>query len=282
MRLVVRLVGRAARDLLPSVALRWRLVFLVLMGAAIPLADLLVMKIFTDVVLGLDGTVPSPSAIAAPVVAFATLFLVTRVAHYGQRLYRVTLFTQAFQSDPRPRRPAEEGWRWALGLELVSLVTGVIQVGAVAVFFLALAPAFGVVNVAVVAVLLHVLAGIFGRQLDTQREFVVHSRARAPAAASLKVRTRITSAERGGLGSAGLTLVQLAVLLGMALTGVVSAADTIVLYLGLRLQGSTLSTLSGSAMRFARAWAQTEMDQGAAADTPARRVVSPAVGEVDD
>lgn len=281
MRLVVLLVGQAARDLLPSSALRGRLVVLVLMGAAIPLADLLVMKIFTDVVLGFSGTVPPLSAIAVPVGAFATLFLVTRVAHYGQRIYRVTLFTRAFASEPRPRQPAEEGWRWALGLELVSLLTAVTQVGAVAVFFLALAPAFGIVNVAVVAVLLCVLAGIFARQLEAQRAFVAHGRARAPSAAGLKVRSRITSAERGGLVSAGLTLVQLAVLLGMALTGVVSAADTIVLYLGLRLQGSTLNTLSGSAMRFARAWALTEISQGAA-QTATRSVVPPSAGEADD
>jgi hypothetical protein len=49
----------------------------------------------------------------------------------------------------------------------------------------------------------------------------------------------------------------LTALLAMGINGLVSASSTIVLFLGLRLQNSTFTTLSGSVMRFARAQANS-------------------------
>jgi hypothetical protein len=48
-----------------------------------------------------------------------------------------------------------------------------------------------------------------------------------------------------------------AVLIYFGITGAISLANTIVLFLGLRLQNTTFSTISSSLMRFARAKANS-------------------------
>ena len=82
-------------------------------------------------------------------------------------------------------------------------------------------------------------------------------RAKTQVATHVRVRSRIVSAEIGGLISSIGALVLLIALLAMSINGLISASSTIVLFLGLRLQNSTFTTLSGGVMRFARALANS-------------------------
>ncbi len=250
-----RALAQTYQDLVPRGRHRWRLLSLVLVGAAIPLTELLVTKIFTDVITG--GTTQSLAELAPQLVLFAVLFLGTRVAHYAQRIDRVRFLEAAFGADERAFPANVESWRWALGLELVTILTATIQVFVMAACFVLLAPVFGVVNVVLIAVLAEILGRLFTRQSVEQRRYVESGRARARIATHVRVRSRIVSAEVGGLISAVGVLLLLVVLLAMSINGLVSPANTIVLFLGLRMQNSTLSTLSGSVMRFARARANS-------------------------
>lgn len=255
MRDLVRALAQAYRDLVPAGRHRWQLLSLILVGAAIPLTELLVTKIFTDAITG-DGTA-SLAELAPQLVLFAGLFLATRVSHYAQRTYRVTFFEHALTAGERTRPSNIESWKWALGLELVTILTAVTQMVVLATCFVLLAPAFGLVNVILIAVLAEVLGRLFTRQATEQRQYVERGRARDHVATHVRVRSRIASAELGGLISSVGVLTLLLVLLAMSLSGVISASNTIVLFLGLRMQNSTFASLSGAVMRFARARANS-------------------------
>jgi hypothetical protein len=254
MRDLARELARAYRDLVPSGRHRWQLLSLILVGAAIPLTELLVTKIFTDAITS-DGT-STLVDMAPQLVLFIVLFLATRVAHYAQRTYRVTFFEAAFSAGDRPP-PNLESWRWALGLELITILTAVTQMIVMAACFVLLAPVFGAVNVILIAVLAEVLGRLFTRQSTEQRQYVERGRAKERVATHTRVRSRIVSAETGGLISSVGVLLLLVVLLAMSINGLISASNTIVLFLGLRMQNSTFSTLSGAVMRFARARANS-------------------------
>lgn len=252
---LVRALAQAYQDLVPRGRHRWQLLCLILVGAAIPLTELLVTKIFTDAITG-DGT-ESLADLAPQLALFAGLFLATRVAHYAQRTYRVTFFEHAFTTRESTQPANVESWQWALGLELVTILTAVTQMVVMAACFVLLAPGFGLVNAILLSVLAEVLGRLFTRQATQQRQYVELGRARERVATHVRVRSRIASAELGGLISSVGVLTLLVVLLAMSLNGVISASSTIVLFLGLRMQNSTFATLSGAVMRFARARANS-------------------------
>lgn len=254
MRDLARALARAYRDLVPRGRHRWQLLSLILVGAAIPLTELLVTKIFTDAITS-DSTT-TLTELAPQLALFAVLFLATRVAHFAQRTYRVTFFEAAFKAGDR-QIPNLESWRWALGLELVTILTAVTQMIVMAACFVFLAPVFGAINVILVAVLAEVMGRLFTRQSAEQRHYVERGRAKDRVATHTRVRSRIVSAETGGLISSVGVLILLVVLLAMSINGLISASNTIVLFLGLRMQNSTFSTLSGAVMRFARAQANS-------------------------
>jgi hypothetical protein len=254
MRGLARALARAYRDIIPSGRHRWALLSLILVGAAIPLTELLITKIFTDAITSDSAT--TLTEVAPQLMLFAALFLATRVAHYVQRTYRVTYFQAAFSEGGR-QPPNLESWRWALGLELVTILTAVTQLIVMATCFVVLAPVFGAINVLLIAVLAEVVGRLFTRQSAEQRQYVERGRARERVATHTRVRSRIVSAEIGGLVSSVGVLILLVVLLAMSLNGLISASSTIVLFLGLRMQNSTFSTLSGGVMRFARAQANS-------------------------
>jgi hypothetical protein len=243
-------------DLIPDPRHRTRLMLLVLVGAAIPLVDLLVTKIFTDLITGTDDR--TLRDLAPQFGMFLGLFLIMRLAHYGHRIWRVAFLDQAFQGRADgPSSPATEGWQWALGLELVTLLTALVQILVMAAFFVVLAPLFGLLNIVVLALLLHAIGVLFARQLAAQRGFVAQGRGPDRVPSSVRVRSRVRSAEVGGLMSSMAVLFLLALLLGLGVSGLISTANTIVLFLGLRMQNSTVTGLSGGVMRFARATASS-------------------------
>ena len=85
---------RSARLLLPTNRFRWQLALLVLIAAAIPVTELLVAKLFTDLVI--DGANRSIVELGVSIAIFALLFVGTRVANYIQKTYRVKFFDRAF------------------------------------------------------------------------------------------------------------------------------------------------------------------------------------------
>lgn len=258
MRDLARALARAFAQLIPAGRHRWQALALVLIGTAIPVTELLVTRMFTQIISVTAGH-PGLSMrdLAPQLMAFCVLFVTTRFAHYGQRIYRVHYFERVFRAGPRAASASAESWRWALGMELVGILTFLAQLAVMAAMFTVLDPVFGLLNLALLALLMEVVGRIFARQRVTQRSFVERKRAGDHVSPFVKLRSRVVSAEAGGFfSSAGIILLLIA-LIAMSLNGLVAAADTIVLFLGLRMQNSTFIGLSGAVMRMARAHANT-------------------------
>jgi hypothetical protein len=132
------------------------------------------------------------------------------------------------------------------------------QLGVVILFFIYFNPIFGLVDLIVVLVVLQLIGRIFAKQIKEQRNFSNARKLKKKVLPADKFRTRIKSGEVGILYSGIAMIVLLGLLIYLSYQGEISAANTVVLFFGLRLQNSGLSSMSTSLMRFARARTHSE------------------------
>jgi hypothetical protein len=249
------MLWKSARQLVPKGKYRWQLVILVLIAAAIPVTELLVAKLFTDLVV--DGANRELSEIVFSVVLFALLFATTRIANYLQKTYRVGFFDRAFGADERQKSANTESWEWAMALEMVNVFSFLTQMFVIAGFFFALSPGFAALNLAFILVVLQVMGVLFTRQFRTQRNFVQKRRAKETVTPAERLGSRIQQAEFGTLLASFGAVIMFAILIWLSISGSISLSNTIVFFLGLRLQNTTFSSVSSALMRFARAKANS-------------------------
>jgi len=246
---------QSARLIVPKGKYRLQLVLLVLIAAAIPVTELLVAKLFADLVI--DGANRPPLEIALAVALFALLFVGTRFANYAQKTYRIKFFDRAFDADEREKSSQKESWEWAMALELVNVLSFLTQLLVMATFFFFLSPIFGVVNLIAALLVLELMGRIFRRQQVKQRGFVEKKRAKKVVTPAERLGSRIQSAEFGTLMASFLVVALMGALILFSLQGAISLSNTIVLFLGLRLMNTTFSSVSSALMRFARAKANS-------------------------
>ncbi|MDG2496986.1 MAG: hypothetical protein P8M68_02240 [Aquiluna sp.] len=245
----------SAKLLLPTRRFRWQLFMLVLIAAAIPVTELLVAKLFTDLVI--DGANRSIVELGASIAIFAVLFVGTRTANYIQKTYRVKFFDRAFGADTRERSSQKESWEWAMALEMVNVLSFITQLLVISTFFFVLSPGFAALNLLLVIIVLEVLGRLFRKQQIIQRGFVEAKRNKETVAPADRLGSRIQSAEIGTLLASFLIVILMGVLIWFSIDGLVSLSNTIVFFLGLRLLNTTFSSVSSSLMRFARAKANS-------------------------
>ena len=246
---------RSARLLLPTNRFRWHLALLVLIAAAIPVTELLVAKLFTDLVI--DGANRSIVELGVSIAIFAVLFVGTRTANYIQKTYRIKFFDRAFGADTRERSSQKESWEWAMALEMVNVFSFITQLVVISTFFFFLSPIFAGLNFLLALIVLEVLGRLFRKQQIIQRGFVEARRNKEVVAPADRLGSRIQSAEIGTLFASFLIVILMGVLIWLSISGVVSLSNTIVFFLGLRLLNTTFSSVSSSLMRFARAKANS-------------------------
>jgi hypothetical protein len=244
----------SSKLLVPS-GFRFQLVLLVAIGAAIPVSELLVAKLFTDLIV--DGATRPVIEIVISVIAFSLLFATTRVANYLQKTYRVKFFDKAFGADEREKNKYNESWEWAMALEMVNVWSFLTQMFVIALFFFVLSPVFAAINLLFILIILQIMGVLFVRQFNKQRGFVQKKRAKLEVTPAEKLGSRIQQAELGTLFASFGVVLLFALLIYLGITGFISLANTIVLFLGLRLQNTTFSSVSSSLMRFARAKANS-------------------------
>ena len=245
----------SSRLLVPKGKYRTQLVLLVLIAAAIPVTELLVAKLFTDLVI--DGASMSTVQLLISVAIFGLLFISTRTANYLQKTYRVKFFDKAFGADTREKSKTKESWEWAMGLELVNVLSFLTQLFVIASFLFVLSPIFAGLNLLLILIVLQVMGVLFKRQLKKQRGFVEKKRAKKDVTPAERLGSRIQQAEIGTLIASFGVVLLLGVLIWFSIDGLVSLSNAIVLFLGLRLQNTTFSSVSSSLMRFARAKANS-------------------------
>lgn len=244
--------------LVPKGPDRGKLALLVFLGALIPVTELFVTKLFTDVITK-ERNGAGLELIVGEMLLFFALFLATRIAHYAQRIYRVQFFDQTFRKTGRKDAGAKASWEWALGLELVNVLSFATQLLVIAAFFVWLAPIYGALNILLVILLLEVVARLFKHQMAQQIRYVNQRNSKVTVPAYNKLRSRIMSAEVGTLISSVGVVILLAGLMVLSINGLVSISTTVVLFLGARLQNGTFASLSGAVMRYARAAANAEL-----------------------
>jgi hypothetical protein len=114
------------------------------------------------------------------------------------------------------------------------------------------------VDLIIVLIVLQLVGRIFAKQIKEQRNFANARKLKKKVSPADKFRTRIKSGEVGILYSGVAMIVLLGLLLYLSYQGEISPANTVVLFFGLRLQNSGLSSMSTSLMRFARARTHSE------------------------
>lgn len=246
---------QSSRLIVPKGKYRLQLILLVVIAAIIPVTELLVAKLFTDLVI--DGANRPFIEIALAVSLFALLFIATRVANYAQKTYRVKFFDRAFDADDREKSSQKESWEWAMALELVNVLSFLTQLVVMLGFFFFLSPSFAALSLAAALVILEVMGRIFRKQQIKQRGFVEKKRAKKTVTPAERLGTRIRSAEFATLLASLLVVTLMGALILFSLQGLISLSNTIVLFLGLRLLNTTFSSISSALMRFARAKANS-------------------------
>ena len=245
------------RHLFPQGRFRFVLVVLSLIAAGISVSELIVMKIFTQLVLH-EGDFDR-SVLALAIAGFFIFFLVTRLGQFFQRNYRVKALEKAFRKASQGIETKQENRAWSMAFELTNVLSQGTQLIAILFFFLLLSPLVALINCLVLLAILQFVGSIFKKQLRIQAELNA-----APAGSKPKPHTRhglrIKAAETGALVSGGGMLVLLGVLLYLSIQGDITPANTLVMFLGARLQNSVITGGSRSLMNYARSNLRTVAD----------------------
>jgi len=245
------------RHLFPRGRFRFVLVFLSLIAATISVSELLVMKFFATLVLhegDFDKTV-----LGWAVVGFFIFFIVTRISQFYQRNYRVKAFARSFRAAKKEKTTKEENREWAMAFELTNILSLGTQLVAIILFFLILSPFIALINTLILLIILQVIGNIFRKQMAIQAEIAAIG-GKKKVKPDKRYGVRIKAAETGALVSGAGTLVLLALLLFLSIEGEITPANTLVIFLGARLQNSVISNASRSLMRFAKSNSRTSDD----------------------
>lgn len=230
---------------------------LVVVTATLPVAEMLVLKLFSSLII--DGPKTFTEDTHGAILKIGIFFLafgLTRAAHHLIRLVRVRVFRDGFEVSGRTRSPSQESWEWALAFELSGVLISLVQAVMFAALFLFIDWPTGVLNILVSIVVLALVSAIYRRQLALQKSYVTMGGRPGAVAIPQRVGDRVRDAEFGAMFASAAMVLVLGYMLLRTLLGDITSADAIVLFLGLRLLAGQLGTLSSSIMRFARASAR--------------------------
>ena len=244
------------RELFPKGKHRNRAIWLAAIATIVPLSQLFVIRIFTHMV-----THGASEGLTKTIVNFALffgLFAISHLATYWQKTYRVKVFNDALKSREGWRSKVTESWDWALAFESNNLLHTFTQVIVLAIFFLVVSWKAGLINTVLILVTMEVIRFMFKKQMEDQAAYALAQKKREGVENVTRIQSRIKSAEIGILVANSSFIVSLAVLLVLSHLRQVELSDSVMLFLGFRMQNSNMGQTSGSLMRFARAKANSE------------------------
>lgn len=223
----------------------------VILGAVVPLIDLLVIQMFSSIII--DGTKLGLDAIVTQSIIFFALFVVMRGVHFFQKTYKVTVIKKAFDQIGRERTRMQEMWDWTVAMELTNSLTDAVKLLVFLPFFTVISWQFGLVNIIIVLLSAEAIGRLFRSQLRLQAGFVEKRIVKREFTKPFESMSgRIRTSEVSALVANGGFVVILFIILLLSFSGTVDPAGLVVLFLGSRMQTTTLSNLSSSLMRLAR------------------------------
>jgi hypothetical protein len=238
-------------DLFPTKKFRSILIGLILIAAFISVSELIVAKLFTKIILD-EGEIDK-SKLAIFITFFFLFYGFTRIGQFAQRIYRVRIFDRAFKANETEISNGKNNWRWTQAFELTNISSTLTQISVVLIFFFYFNWIFALLDLLMIVIVLEVLGRIFGKQVEIQRSFVKAQKEKIQIDNVIRVSTRIKSGEVGTLLAGLASILLLGVLFYLNYLGEINASNTVVLFFGLRMQTSNLSSISTGLMRFARA-----------------------------
>ncbi|MDT4916307.1 MAG: hypothetical protein QOI15_473 [Pseudonocardiales bacterium] len=244
---------RAFRGLFTAPRSRLAVLALLLTMAAIPVAELGVIRTFSQLIIeGPTQYRTDREAVLASAVVFFAGFGVTRGLHHLVRFWRVRIFRRGFESSGLQRNHGAASWEWAQSFELSNVSVGLIQVVTFSALFLVMNPVVGLVNAAFCTAAVAAIAALYRRQLAVQTRFAAEGVGSGSTAISARIAARLFAGEFGSVVATVSMALMMLVVLWRTVTGHLSGADGVVLFLGLRLLYGHLGALAPSVMRFAR------------------------------
>ena len=238
MKVILWNLRKSLLELFPTKKYRLILVGLILIAAFISVSELLVAKLFTQIILNEDEL--AKSTLFMLIGGFFLFYGLTRAGQFAQRIYRVRVFDKAFKENDTELSMAKDNWRWSLAFELTHISSTLTQMGVVLSFFLYVNWIFALINLVIIIIVLEVLGRLFKKQIEAQRGFVEAKKNKTPVANVVRVGTRIKSGEIGILLSGIAMIFMLGALFYFNYIGDISASNTVVLFFGLRMQNSNL------------------------------------------
>jgi len=256
MKIILWNLRKSLLELFPTTKYRLILISLILIAAFISVSELLVAKLFTQIILH-EGELDK-SKLFLLVAGFFVFYGFTRAGQFAQRLYRVRVFDKAFKESETETTSSKENWKWSLAFEMSNISSALTQIGVVLTFIFYFNWIFALIDITMIFIVLEIIGRLFKKQIVAQRSFVEARKNKKPVSSVVRVGTRIKSGEIGILISGFAMIFLLGALFYFNYTGDLSASNTVVLFFGLRMQNSNLSSISTGLMRFARARTHSE------------------------
>jgi hypothetical protein len=248
-------IRTSVKELFPVRRDRMVVLGLVALAAVVSMTELAATQLFA--VLILPKSDRSTTVTALLVVLFLVFFGGLRVINFLREKYRINVFERALVDSGVSK--ASDAWRWAMAMEVTSILSTMGRIAVVVAAAIVLAPVFGAAVVVAVGTVGFALSFLYRRQLSTQREFRAAQLAYRSVDNATKVRTRVIAGETGALfGYAGV-VVLIGVLLWMILGGMIEPGTGFVLFIALRMLGQTLTEVAKGLMRYVRARAFSEI-----------------------
>jgi hypothetical protein len=169
------------------------------------------------------------------------------------------LFNRAFKANDIELTTGKENWRWTQAFEMTNISSVLTQITVVLLFFFYFNWVFAVLDLLIILTVLAVLGRLFSKQIEIQRTFAQAQKDKVKIDNFLRVGSRIKSGEIGVLLSGFAMIFLLGALFYFNYIGEINASNTVVLFFGLRMQTSNLSSISTGLMRFARAKTHSEI-----------------------
>ena len=228
---------------------------LVVLAAVVSLTELVATQLFS--VLILPGSERSTTEIVVLVVLFFAVYGGLRLVNFAREMYRINVFERALTQSVG-LTPVKDSWRWAMAIEVTTLLSTVGRIVVVTAACTVFAPLFGLGVIVVVALTGVALSVIFRRQLRAQREFRQMQLARKPASNATRVRSRVRAGEIGSLFAYFGIVLLIGLLVALTFLELVPPGTAFVLFVALRMMGQMLTDIAKGLMRYVRARAFSE------------------------
>jgi len=131
---LIRLVLKTFVQLFPRGVHRNRAILLATVATIVPLSQLFVIRIFSQMIL--DGPSAEVAAVALNFALFFGLFGLSHLATFWQKTHRVKVFNDALKSREGKRTRMTESWEFALAFETNNLLHTFTQVAVLSTFFI--------------------------------------------------------------------------------------------------------------------------------------------------